>query len=166
MRAPNCVAIFPTTVYRSAESWCMTVTNPSRQVANIRPRLGSKPAPSGSPAIEGVATTLPVSAFTTVNVLSQATKRRRFRLSYARADGPLHGARGQDPLRTRDRASNSTIEFLSSRFTKTLPCPSSAASSGFPPRGTVPTIVPVEPSIAVALALLPLKVKTRLVCRS
>ena len=63
-------------------------------------------------------------------------------------------------------ASNSRIELLSSRFTNMLPWPSSAGSSGLPLSITVPTTLPVTASMAVALELLPLKVKTRLVCGS
>src|SRR5207248_645661 len=74
----------------------MTVRMPSPQEAKKSSVSGSKAAASGPLPISGVATTLPVSAFTTTETLSSQTEyKRRFRVSIARPEGDLHGAKGQ-----------------------------------------------------------------------
>src|SRR6202011_523085 len=76
------------------------------------------------------ATTLPVLASTTTDVLLHPAKMRFDALSYAMPVGPSHGASGHDAVAFHVLTSITCIVFLLSLLTKMCPLPSAAAPSG------------------------------------
>src|SRR5919108_3268513 len=95
VRALRLVGTFSTTVNLSGESSWTTVRTPSPQEAKKSFVAASKAAASGPLPISGVATTLPVSAFTTTDTLSSQTAYKRRFLGFIESPGgDLHGASG------------------------------------------------------------------------
>src|SRR5436189_4952429 len=76
------------------------------------------------------ATTLPVLASRTTDVLLQPEKMRFDALSYAMPVGPSHGASGQEAVAFQVLTSMTWMVFLRSLLTKMWPLPSAAAPSG------------------------------------
>ncbi len=107
------------------------------------------------------ATTFPFSKSETTMTLSQTLNRRLCLRSMARPLGPSPGAIDQRLRTSSALASKATTSLLSSLLTKIVPLPSVTANSGLPPRSIVPATLSVAASMAVALAVRPLKVKTR-----
>src|SRR2546423_6361388 len=100
------------------------------------------------------ATTLPVLASTTTDVLLQPEKIRFVAASYAIPVGPSHGASGHDAVAFQVLASITWIVFLLSLLTKMRPLPSDAAPSGaVSSSSTVATMSPVLGSIAVRVPI-------------
>src|SRR5205085_9352734 len=98
------------------------------------------------------ATTLPVAASTTTDVLLQPAKMRFDALSYAMPVGPTHGASGHEAVVFHVLTSMTWIVLLPSLFTKMWPLPSAAAPSGaVSSRSTVATMSPLAGSMAVAV---------------
>src|SRR5713101_43682 len=96
VRALRLVGTVSTAVNLSGESSWVTVGLRSPEEATTSPVEAPTPAASGPAQMAGVATTLPVSAFTTaITFSSQTEKRRRLATSMARPEGDLHGASGQ-----------------------------------------------------------------------
>ena len=90
------------------------------------------------------ATTLPVLASTTTDVLLQPEKMRFDALSYAMPVGPSHGASGHEAVAFHVLTSITWIVFLPSLLTKMCPLPSAAAPSGaVSSSSTVATMSPV-----------------------
>src|SRR5437773_5890789 len=90
------------------------------------------------------ATTLPVLASTTTEVLLQPEKMRFDALSYAMPVGPSQGASGQDAVAFHVLTSITWIVCLLSLLTKMCPWPSAAAPSGdVSSSSTVATMSPV-----------------------
>src|SRR5881398_2613315 len=105
-----------------------------------------------------VVITFPVSAFTTaIILLSQPENRRRFLASIAKPLGDSQGASGQIDFTLSDFGSMTVISLLSSMLTKISPASVLTPNSGLPLRETLPMILPVAASIAVASWLRPLK---------
>ncbi len=84
----------------------------------------------------------------------------------AMPDGSVQGASFQRCVTLMALASISTISEVSSMLSKMWPAPSATANSGLPPSAIVPSTVPEATSMAVALLLPALKVKTRCVLAS
>src|SRR5438034_7748493 len=100
------------------------------------------------------ATTLPVLASTTTDVLLHPEKIRFVALSYAMPVGPSHGASGHDAVAFHVLTSITWIVFLLSLLTKMRPLPSAAAPSGaVSSSSTVATMSPVIGSIAVSVPI-------------
>src|SRR5213595_4277299 len=100
------------------------------------------------------ATTLPVLASTTTEVLLQPEKMRFDALSYAMPVGPSHGASGHDAVAFHVLTSITCIVFLLSLLTKMCPLPSAAAPSGaVSSSSAVPTISPLLGSIATSVPI-------------
>src|ERR1039457_3086495 len=91
---------------------------------------GSHPRASTRPPFLMLATTLPVLASTTTDVLLQPEKMRFEALSYAMPVGPSHGASGHEAVVFHVFTSSTWIVLLLSLLTKTCPLPSAAAPSG------------------------------------
>src|ERR1700719_721222 len=91
---------------------------------------GSHPRASTRVPFVMDATTFPVPASTTTDVLLHPEKMRFDTLSYAMPVGPSHGASGQDAVAFHVLTSITWIVFLPSLFTKICPLPSAAAPSG------------------------------------
>src|SRR5262244_1607702 len=117
--APANVGTVATTEYVSAESWCATVTFPWPPFGmKISFFAGSHPRASTRVPFLIEATTLPVSASRTTEVLLQPEKMRFVALSYAMPVGPSHGASGHDAVAFQVFVSITCIVFLRSLFTK------------------------------------------------
>src|SRR5438128_7206162 len=100
------------------------------------------------------ATTLPVFASTTTDVLLQPAKIRFDALSYAMPVGPSQGASGHDAVAFQVLTSITWIVCLPSLLTKMCPLPSAAAPSGaVSSSATVATMSPVLGSIAVRVPI-------------
>src|SRR5450830_1865550 len=100
------------------------------------------------------ATTLPVLASTTTDVLLQPAKMRFDALSYAIPVGPSQGASGHDAVVFHVLTSMTWIVFLPSLLTNRCPLPSAAAPSGAVSSiSTVATMSPVLGSIAVTVPI-------------
>ena len=167
VRAPTRVATVSTTVNLVGESSRTTVSVPSPLELNASFVIGSKAAPSVRFPIGSVASTRPEPASSTIIFpLPHTENSTWFAVSMASPVGPSPGASGQRGPSASVLASKATTALESSRFTNTLPLPSTTANSGLPPRATLPTILPVAPSITVALPLPPFMVKTRCVTGS
>src|SRR6185295_5813510 len=100
------------------------------------------------------ATTLPVLASTTTDVLLQPEKMRFDAWSYAMPVGPSQGASGHEAVAFHVLTSITWMVFLLSLLTKTWPLPSAAAPSGaVSSSSTVATISPVLGSRAVRVPM-------------
>src|SRR5438128_6688005 len=100
------------------------------------------------------ATTLPVLASRTTDVLLQPEKMRLVAGSYAMPVGPSHGATGHDAVAFQVLTSITWIVFLLSLLTKVCPLPSAAAPSGaVSSSSTVATMSPVLGSSAVRVPI-------------
>src|SRR5947207_11368111 len=100
------------------------------------------------------ATTLPVLASTTTDVLLQPAKIRFDDASYAMPVGPSQGASGHDAVAFHVLTSITWIVFLPSLLTKMWPLPSAAAPSGaVSSSSAVPTMSPVFGSSAVSVPI-------------
>src|ERR1700716_3328142 len=120
--APANVATVATTVYLSGASWWTTVTLPSPPFGMYISFFdGSHPKASTRVPFVMDATTLPVLASTTTDVLLQPEKMRFDALSYAIPVGPSHGASGQDAVAFHVLASITWMVFFPSLFTKMCP---------------------------------------------
>src|SRR6185503_9014291 len=92
--------------------------------------VGSHPSASTPSPFAMVATTFPVVASTTTDVLPHPEKIRLVGRSYAIPVGPSHGAIGHDASTRIVLTSITWIVFVPSLLTKILPLPSLAAPSG------------------------------------
>src|SRR5215467_820281 len=100
------------------------------------------------------ATTLPVFASSTTDVLLQPEKMRLVALSYAIPVGPWHGASGHDVVAFHVLTSTTWMVCLLSLLTKMWPLPSAAAPSGaVSSSSAVPTMSPVRGSSAVSVPI-------------
>src|SRR5438477_8302276 len=100
------------------------------------------------------ATTLPVLASSTTDVLLHPEKMRFDGASYAMPVGPSQGASGHDAVAFHVLTSITWIVFLPSLLTKMCPLPSAAAPSGaVSSSSTVATMSPVSGSIAVSVPI-------------
>src|SRR5882672_10872682 len=100
------------------------------------------------------ATTFPVLASTTTEVLLHPEKMRFDGLSNAMPVGPSQGARGHDAVAFQVLTSITCIVFLLSLLTKMCPFPSAAAPSGaVSSSSTVATMSPLLGSIAVRVPI-------------
>src|SRR5258706_9643514 len=100
------------------------------------------------------ATTLPVPASTTTEILLHPEKIRFDALSYAIPVGPSQGPSGHEAVAFHVLTSITWIVFLLSLLTKMCPLPSAAAPSGaVSSSSTVATISPVFGSIAVRVPI-------------
>src|SRR5690242_5646169 len=96
VRAERLVGTFSTTENLSGESSWTTMRLQSPHEAKAYSVAGSNAEASGPWQISGVATTLPVSAFTTAMTFSSHTENsRRVLRSMDRPEGDLQGASGQ-----------------------------------------------------------------------
>src|SRR5215472_18418496 len=101
-----------------------------------------------------VATTFPLVASSTTDVLLHPEKMRFVALSYAMPVGPSHGASGHDAVAFHVLTSITCIVFLLSLLTKMCPFPSAAAPSGaLSSSSAVPTMSPVLGSSAVRVPI-------------
>jgi len=117
-------------------------------------RDGSQPSASTRVPFGMDATTLPVLASSTTDVLLQPEKMRFDALSYAMPVGPSHGASGHEAVAFHVLTSITWMVFLLSLFTKMCPLPSAAAPSGaVSSSSTVATMSPVFGSIAVSVPI-------------
>src|SRR5258706_14255877 len=123
----------------------MTVTLPSPPLGTkISFFDGSHPKASTRVPFGMDATTLPVLASTTTDVLPQAEKMRFDTLSYAMPVGPSQGASGHETVAFHVLTSITWIVSVPSLLTKICPLPSAAAPSGAVSSSTaVPTMSPV-----------------------
>src|SRR6476620_5803155 len=153
--APANVGTVATTVYLSGESWWTTVTLPSPPFGmKISFFAASQPRASTRVPLAIDATTFPVLASTTTDVLLQPEKMRFEALSYAIPVGPSHGASGHDAVAFHVFTSITWIVFLLSLLTKMCPLPSAAAPSGdVSSSSTVATMSPVLGSIVVSVPM-------------
>src|SRR5476649_1267230 len=92
--------------------------------------VGSHPKASTRVPFGMDATTLPVLASTTTDVLLQPERIRFDALSYAMPVGPSQGASGHEAVAFHVLTSITWIVFLLSLLTKMCPWPSAAAPSG------------------------------------
>src|SRR6202035_2307839 len=100
------------------------------------------------------ATTFPVLASTTTDVLLQPEKMRFDALSYAIPVGPSHAARGHDAVAFHVLTPITWIVLLPSLLTKMCPLPAAAAPSGaVSSSSTVATMSPVFGSSAVRVPI-------------
>src|SRR5207244_7060230 len=108
-----------------------------------------QPSASTRVPLSIVATTWPVLASSTTDVLLHPAKIRFVFLSYAMPVGPAHGASGHDAVVFHVLTSMTWIVFLPSLLTKICPLPSAAAPSGaLSSSSTVATMSPVVGLIA------------------
>src|SRR6266852_9620716 len=115
---------------------------------------GSHPKASTRVPFVMVATTLPVLASRTTDVLLQPENRRFDALSYAMPVGPSHGASGHEAVAFHVLTSITWIVCLLSLLTKMCPLPSAAAPSGaVSSSSTVATMSPLLGSIAVSVPI-------------
>src|ERR1700704_3070835 len=95
--APANVGTVATTVYLSAESWWTTVTWPSAPLGMQMSSLDESQPRASTRVPFGIdATTLPVAASSTTDVLLHPEKMRFDALSYAMPVGPSQGASGHE----------------------------------------------------------------------
>src|SRR5580704_5165604 len=117
--APAKVSTVATTVYLSGESWWTTVTLPSPPFGMKTSFFeGSHPRASTRVPLLIVATTLPVFASTTTDVLLHPEKMRFEALSYAIPVGPSQGASGHEAVAFQVLTSITWMVFLPSLLTK------------------------------------------------
>src|SRR5258708_20609462 len=100
------------------------------------------------------ATTLPVLASTTTDVLLHPEKMRFDALSYAMPVGPSHAPSGHEAVAFHVLVSITWIVFFPSLLTKMCPLPSAAAPSGaLSSSSTVATMSPLLRSIPVTVPI-------------
>src|SRR5262245_10249445 len=167
VRAPRWVWTGSSGRYLSGASSWYTASVPSPHEANTIWVAGSNAAASTPLPIGSMVTIAPDFASSTTSVsLPQLLNRSWCWRSIASPVGDSPGRIDHRALIVSVAASNATTALLSSRFTYTVPFPSWTANSGLSPSTSVPATVLVFTSIAVAEALPPLNVNTRLVVGS